>query len=62
MMTRMTEPEDNQPPRKYLWPWIVWPMALLFIVLAVFWVWLAVKKIESQREGNAPLPVTEPVK
>lgn len=58
----MTEPEENQPTRKYLWPWIVWPMVGLFIALAVFWVWLAVKKIESQREGSAPLPAAEPAK
>jgi hypothetical protein len=58
----MNEPEANQPPRKYVWPWIFWGMALLFIALAVLWVWLAATKIQSQRDVNTPLPQSAPVR
>lgn len=53
------EKQTEEAPRRYLWPWIVWPMALLFILMAVFWVWVAAKKIKSQRESATPPPTEE---
>ena len=50
-----SEPTENQ--RRY-----VWPMAILFIVIAVVAVWFNAKKIEGERDVNAPLPATAPVR
>jgi hypothetical protein len=50
------------PPRKHLWPWIVWPMVLLGISITVVSVWFKVKSIEHQRDFNAPLPSSAPVR
>ena len=58
----MSEPDKNLPERKYRWPWFFWASVFLFIALAVLWVGLAVKKIERQRDVNAPLPNTAPVR
>ena len=58
----MSEPDKNLPERKYCWPWFFWASVFLFIALAVLWVGLAVKKIERQRDVNAPLPNTAPVR
>ncbi len=55
-------PERNSPERKYRWPWFFWASVFLFIALAVLWVGLAAKKIASQRDVNAPLPSTAPVR
>ena len=58
----MSEPDKNLPERKYRWPWFFWASVFLFIALAVLWVGLAVKKIERQRDLNAPLPSTAPMR
>ena len=56
----MNEPNEN--PRRYLWPWLVLAAVLLGLVLAVFWVSLAAKKVAEQRDYNAPLPTTSPAR
>jgi hypothetical protein len=48
----MNEPNGN--PRRYKWPWVVAAMVVLGIVLAVVWVTIAAKKIERERDWNAP--------
>jgi hypothetical protein len=48
---------DSKPPR-YRWPWLVAAGAGLFILLAVFWVALAARKIHEQRETEAPVGVS----
>jgi hypothetical protein len=58
----MTDPEANPPKRTYKWPWVFWGAVVLFIALAVLWVGLAAKKIASERDVNAPLPSTAPVR
>ena len=58
----MNEPDKNSPERKYRWPWFFWASVVLFIALAVLWVGMAAKKISSQRDVNAPLPSTAPVR
>jgi hypothetical protein len=55
----MNEPNEN--PRHYKWPWVVAAAVALGIVLAVIWVRVAVKKVESERDWNAPLPSSAPV-
>jgi hypothetical protein len=56
------EPENNSPARHYRWPWFVLAMVVLGLVLAVLWVALAARKIERQRDYNAPLPATTPAR
>jgi len=52
----MSEPIQDPPPPKYRWPWFVAAGVLLGFALSVLWVWLAVKKIERERDVNGPLP------
>lgn len=52
----------SEPKRNYKWPWFVLAAVLLFIALAVFWVSLAVKKEEQQRDFGAPLPASAPAR
>ncbi len=49
------EPGENPPKRNYKWPWFVLAAVLLGIVLAVVWVGFAVKKVERERNFNAPV-------
>jgi len=56
----MNDPNGN--PRRYKWPWLVAVLAVLGIVLAVVWVTVAVKKVERERDWNAPLPGGAPVR
>jgi F0F1-type ATP synthase assembly protein I len=58
----MTEPENNPPRRTYQWPWFALGFVVLGIALAIFWVALAAKKIEQQRDLNAPLPSAAPAR
>jgi len=58
----MNTPDENSPPRKYKWPWFFWGAVVLFIALAVLWVGVAAKKIESQRDFSTPLPGTAPLR
>jgi F0F1-type ATP synthase assembly protein I len=62
MLGQMSEPENNLPKRTYKWPWFVLAFVVLGIVLAVFWVALAARKIEQQRDYNAPLPSSAPAR
>jgi hypothetical protein len=52
----MNEPDPLPPGRKYIWPWFAAGSVVLGIVLAVFWVWLEVRHVESERDVNGPLP------
>ncbi len=58
----MSAPDKNLPERKYRWPWVFWAAVFLFIALAILWVGQAVKNIERQRDLDAPLPNTAPVR
>jgi F0F1-type ATP synthase assembly protein I len=58
----MREPNENSPKPNYKWPWFVLAAVLLGIVLAVLWVAAAAKKVERQRDYNAPLPDTAPAR
>jgi hypothetical protein len=57
----MNESEKNSPKRKYRWPWVALAFVILGIVLAVFWVALAAKKLEQQRDFT-PLPSAAPAR
>ena len=48
--------EENQNPRRYKWPRFALAAVLLGIVLAVVWVSFAAKKVEQERNFNAPVP------
>jgi F0F1-type ATP synthase assembly protein I len=56
----MNKPVPSPPQRRYVWPWFVLGFVVVGIALAVFWVSLAVKKIQQQRETNEPLPTSSP--
>jgi hypothetical protein len=58
----LTMNEPNEDPRRYRWPWLALAAVVLAIVLAVFWVGLAAKKIAEQRDFNAPLPASAPAR
>lgn len=58
----MDAPNENASKPKYQWPWFVLAAVLLGIVLAVLWVGAAAKKVERQRDYNAPLPDTAPAR
>ncbi len=60
MQRQMSEPDNHSPKPKYKWPWFVLAAVLLGMVLAVMWVGAAAKKVEQQRDYNAPLPDTAP--
>jgi hypothetical protein len=52
--------DPTVPPPRYRWPYFVLAGVVLFIALGIFWVALAAKKIEQQRDFSAPLPSTAP--
>jgi hypothetical protein len=54
MIKRMDD--ESEQPRRYKWPWFVLAAVLLFLALAIVWVSFAVKKVEQERSGNAPVP------
>jgi hypothetical protein len=56
----MNEPKEN--PRRYQWPWFVGAAVVLAIALAIVWMSIAVKKVERERNFNAPLPSSGPVR
>jgi hypothetical protein len=51
----MNEPEEI--PRRHRWPWFVLAGVVLWIVSAVIWMAADVKKLEHERDFNAPVPV-----
>ncbi len=60
MQTRMNE--STKDPRRYKWPWLVAAAVVLGVALAIVWMSLAVKKVERERDLNAPLPSSAPVR
>jgi hypothetical protein len=54
--SKMDEPEKNSPKQNYKWPWFLLAGIILGIALAILWMTIAVKKIERERNFNAPLP------
>jgi len=58
----MDEQNENAPKQNYKWPWFVAVAVLLGITLAVAWVSFAVKKVERERDFNAPLPNNVPAR
>ena len=50
----MDDPNEN--PRQHRWPWFVLAAFLLGVALAVLWISFEVRKVERERDVNAPLP------
>jgi hypothetical protein len=61
MTIKITMSKPEEPPRRYRWPWFVAAAVALAIVLAVLWMFSAVKKLERERDVNGPLPSTAPL-
>jgi hypothetical protein len=49
----MDEPNEN-PPRRYQWPWFVLAAFLLGLALAILWMIFDVRTIERERNPNIP--------
>ena len=60
--TVMNKAGENPPKRNYQWPWIVGAAVMLGIALAIIWMSFAVRKVERERDFNAPLPNSAPVR
>jgi hypothetical protein len=58
----MQKPSGNTAKRNYQWPWIVGAAVVLGIALAIVWMSFAVKKVERERDVNASLPNSAPVR
>ena len=54
----MNEPNENPPPPGYKWPWLVLAAFLLGVALAILWMSFEVRKVEQERNVNAPLPAS----
>jgi hypothetical protein len=54
--TGMENPNEN--PRRHRWPWLVLAAFLLGVSLAVLWISFEVRKVERERDVNAPLPAS----
>jgi hypothetical protein len=52
----MDNPNEN--PRRHRWPWLVLAAFLLGVALAVLWISFEVRKVERERDVNAPLPAS----
>jgi hypothetical protein len=55
MNLKMNEPNEN-PPRRYKWPWFVLAAFVLFVLLAIVWMSFAVRMVEQKRNRPAPPP------
>ena len=58
----MQKPSGDAAKQNYLWPWMVGAAVVLGIALAIVWMSFAVKKVERERDFNAPLPNSAPVR
>ena len=54
----MGEQHQDTPKRRYQWPWFVLAAFLLGVALAILWMSFEVRKVEQERNLNAPLPGT----
>lgn len=52
----MNEQDEKAPSPRYKWPWFVLAAFLLGVALAILWMTFAVRKVEQERNVNAPLP------
>ncbi len=58
----MNKAGESPPKQNYKWPWFVGTALVLGIVLAIVWMSFAVRKVERERNLNAPLPHSAPVR
>ena len=61
-MTEPPNPDDEKKSPPLKWPRYALAAVILFFALAIFWVALAASKLRHQRELDAPLPVSAPVR
>jgi len=53
---KMNEPNEKPRPPRYKWPWFVLAVFLLGVALAILWMSFEIRKVEQERNMNAPLP------
>jgi hypothetical protein len=56
----MNEPPAPPPKRRYRWPWVVLAAFLLWVLLAILWMSVAVRRVEERRDFSAPPPAPAP--
>jgi len=54
----MSDQNEKPPPHRYKWPWLVLAAFLLGVALAILWMSFEVRKVEQERNVNAPLPAS----
>ena len=54
------DPDEKSPRLK--WPKYALAAVILFFALAIFWVFLAASKLRHERDVNAPLPTSTPLR
>ena len=52
----MDDNNDNQPGRRYVWPWFLLAALLLGVALAILWMSLEIRRTKERRDPNAPPP------
>jgi hypothetical protein len=63
MSTPAPQPEPGTPaPRRYRWPWYLLAFVIGWLAISVLWVTLAARKVAEERDLDAPLPSSAPIK
>jgi heme/copper-type cytochrome/quinol oxidase subunit 2 len=58
----MNEPGEIPPKPTYKWPWFVLAAVVLFITLTIVAMMFAVNRERQERDYNAPLPGSVPMR
>lgn len=55
-------PAEISAPRRYRWPWYLLAFVIGWLIISVIWVALAARKVAQERDLDAPLPSSAPMK
>lgn len=61
-MNENQNPDDDQKTPPLKWPKFALAAVILFLLLAIFWMSVAVNKLHRERQIDAPLPVATPTR
>lgn len=63
MSDSVRQPSAEVPaPRRYRWPWFLLAFVVGWLAISVLWVALAARKVAQERDLDAPLPSSAPMK